>query len=185
MRAPAEVILFPKHTQRPRQHERWLAAIERRFEEYLERKGLNLTRQRQQILQALMSAEKHLGVEEVYDLLKRKDPALGRATIFRTVKLLQECGLVAEVTSANGRSKYELKADRPHHDHMICVECGRITEFQSPRMEHFQDEAIRKHGFEALWHRHEIFGRCTRCCAEARGGVSSNAGRRKGSGKRG
>ena len=163
MNAQAEVILFPKHARRPRQHQQWLEAIERRFEEYLQRKGLNLTRQRQEILRSFFSAEKHLGVEEVYDLIKKKDPTLGRATVFRTVKLLQECGLLAEVTSANGRSKYELKADRPHHDHMVCVDCGRITEFQSPRMEHFQDEAIRKLGFEALWHRHEIFGRCRDC----------------------
>lgn len=163
MNTPAEVILFPKHARRPRQHQRWLAQIERRFEESLERQGLNLTRQRQEILHTLLSAEKHLTVEEIYDLLKRKDSALGRATVFRTVKLLQESGLVAEVGSAGGRSKFELKADRPHHDHMVCMECGRIIEFQSPRMEHFQDEAVRKHGFTALWHRHEIFGRCAGC----------------------
>ena len=166
MNAQAEVILFTKHARRPHQHRQWLATLERRFEEYLKRQGLNLTRQRHEILHHLMSAERHLGVEEIYDLLKRKDPTLGRATVFRTVRLLQECGLVAEVGAANGRSKYELKADRPHHDHMVCVECGRITEFQSPRMEHFQDEAIRRHGFEALWHRHEIFGRCRNCARE-------------------
>ncbi|MBI3322409.1 MAG: transcriptional repressor [Candidatus Omnitrophica bacterium] len=159
----AEVILFPKHARRPAQHQRWLADIERRFQAHLERQGLNLTRQRQEILRAFFGAEKHLGVEQVYDLLKKKDPTLGRATVFRTVKLLQECGLLAEVGAANGRSKFELKADRPHHDHMVCVECGRITEFQSPQMERFQDEAIRKLGFEALWHRHEIFGRCRDC----------------------
>ncbi len=163
MKTRAEVIQFPRHARQPRQHQRWLEDIERRFQEVLEKEGLNLTRQRQEILHALMAAEKHLGVEELYDLIKKKDPTLGRATVFRTVKLLQECGLVAEVTSANGRSKFELKADRPHHDHMICVECSRIIEFQSPMMERFQDEAIRKHGFEALWHRHEIFGRCRDC----------------------
>ena len=168
MRAPAEVILFPEHARKPRQHRQWLVGIERRFEEALKRQGLNLTRQRQEILHTLLAAEKHLTAEELYDLLKRKDPTLGRATIFRTVKLLQECGLAAEVTTAGGRSKYEIKADRPHHDHMVCMECGRITEFQSPRMEHFQDEAIRKHRFEALWHRHEIFGRCRDCRKEKR-----------------
>jgi len=67
------------------------------------------------------------------------------------------------VGSSNGPSKFELKADRPHHDHMICIECGRILEFQSPMMERFQDGAIRRHGFTALWHRHEIFGRCKAC----------------------
>ena len=159
----AEVILFPKHARAPAQHRRWLSSILASFEEHLKRKGLSMTRQRKEILEHLMSAQRHLDTDEIYDALKKKDPTIGRATVFRTVKLLQECGLVAEVETAQGRSKFELKADRPHHDHMICIECGQILEFQSPRMEHFQDEAIRKHGFEALWHRHEIFGRCKDC----------------------
>ncbi len=160
----AEVILFPKHARSPEQHKQWLSTVLQTFQEYLGKQGLKLTRQREEILLCLMSAERHLGVEELYSLLKKKDPTIGRATIFRTVKLLQECGLVAEVGSHhNGGGKFELKADRPHHDHMICVECGRITEFQSPMMERFQDEAIRRHGFTALWHRHEIFGRCRNC----------------------
>ncbi len=163
MKNQAEVILFPKHAKEPGQHRRWLSSISASFEEHLKRKGLNLTHQRKEILEHLLAADRHLSTEEIYDTLKKKDPALGRATVFRTLKLLQECGLAAEVETASGRSKFELKADRPHHDHMICVECGRITEFQSPMMERFQDEAIRKHGFQALWHRHEIFGRCRDC----------------------
>lgn len=159
----AEVILFPKHARQPQQFKAWLASILQTFQEYLSRQGLNLTRQREEILRCLMDADRHLSVEEIYDRIRRKDPTLGRATVFRTVKLLHGCGLVAEVGAANGRSKYELKADRPHHDHMICIECGRIIEFQSPMMERFQDEAIRRQGFVALWHRHEIFGRCVEC----------------------
>ena len=163
MNPEAEVILFPKHARQPKQFRQWLASILQTFQEYLGRQGLKLTRQREEILRCLMSAERHLGVDELYMTLKKQDPSIGRATIFRTIKLLQECGIVAEVGSANGRSKYELKADRPHHDHMICIECGRIIEFQSPMMERFQDGAIRRHGFVALWHRHEIFGRCRDC----------------------
>ena len=163
MKKRAEVLLFPKHAQKPEQFRQWLASILQTFQEHLGRRGLKLTRQREEILRCLMSAERHLGVEELYGILKKQDPSIGRATIFRTVKLLQECGLVAEVGSTNGRAKFELKADRPHHDHMICIECGRIIEFQSPMMERFQDEAIRRQGFVALWHRHEIFGRCHDC----------------------
>ena len=165
MRAAAEVILFPKNTRQPQQFKQWLDSILHTFQEHLDKQGLNLTRQREEILRYLMSAERHLGTDEIYDALKKKDRTLGRATVFRTVKLLQECGLAAEVNIANGRTKFELKADRPHHDHMICVECGRITEFQSAMMERFQDEAIRRQGFVALWHRHEIFGRCRACMA--------------------
>ncbi len=163
MKSGPEVILFPKHARSPEQFRQWLASILQIFQEHLGRRNLKLTRQREEILRCLMSAERHLGVEELYGRLKKQDPSIGRATIFRTIKLLQACALVAEVGSADGRAKFELKADRPHHDHMICIECGRIIEFQSPMMERFQDGAIRRQGFVALWHRHEIFGRCHDC----------------------
>ncbi|PIQ82371.1 MAG: transcriptional repressor [Candidatus Omnitrophica bacterium CG11_big_fil_rev_8_21_14_0_20_64_10] len=169
MRPEAEVILFPKHARKPGELKRWQGGIRETFREFLSRRKLNLTHQREEILQTLMEAQVHLGMEELYAILRKKDPAIGRATVFRTIKLLQACGLVAEVGAEKGRLKYELKADRPHHDHMICVECGRIIEFQSPMMERFQDEAVRRHRFTALWHRHEIFGRC-RNCAGARPG---------------
>ena len=165
----AEVILFPRRARRPEQFQRWLGTILKQFQEYLATRGLKLTRQREEILRCLMAAQSHLSLEDVYALTRKKDPAIGRATAFRTLRLLQECGLVSEVGSADGRARFELKADRPHHDHMICVECGRIEEFESPMMERFQDEAIKRHGFVALWHRHEIFGRCTGCIKQRDG----------------
>ncbi len=88
MTPKAEVILFPKHTSQPAQHKRWLSSISSSFEQHLERKGLNLTRQRKKILEHLMSAERHLDTDEIYDALKKKDPTIGRSTVFRTVKML-------------------------------------------------------------------------------------------------
>ena len=163
MTKTAEVILFPRNARTPAQFQQWLATVLRTFQDYLVTRGLTLTHQREAVLHCLMAAERHLSLEEVYTAAKRNDRTIGRATVFRTLRLLQECGLVAEVGSTDGRARFELKADRPHHDHMICVECGRITEFESPMMERFQNEAIKRHGFVALWHRHEIFGRCQAC----------------------
>ncbi len=163
LRKNAEVTLFPSHAQKPADFQHWLGSLRGRFEDYLTKQGLNLTKQRETILRCLTEADQHLTAEQIYDQVKKKDASVGRATVFRTIKLLQECGLVDEIASLRGSAKFELKADRPHHDHMICVECGRILEFQSPMMEKFQDEAIRKQGFTALWHRHEIFGRCKLC----------------------
>ncbi len=136
--------------------------------EYVKQNGLKGTAQRERILEFLLGAGRHVSPEEVYDALRKSDDKLGRATVFRTLKLLEECGLASRVTFADGRQRFEPKYGRPHHDHMICVECGGILEFESPMMERFQDEAIKRHGFTALWHRHEIFGRC-RACAH-RGG---------------
>lgn len=159
----AEVTLFPRNTRKPAQFQHWLDSVRRQFQDYLLTRGLKLTHQREEVLRCLMAAEKHLSLEDVYTLTKRRDPTIGRATVFRTLRLMQEGGLVAEVGSADNRARFELKADRPHHDHMICVECGRIEEFESPMMERFQDEAVKRHNFAALWHRHEIFGRCAIC----------------------
>ena len=163
MTRSAEITLFPRHARTPAQFRVWLASILRTFREYLATRGLNLTHQREEILRCLMAAEQHLSLEDVYARAKKQDPSIGRATVFRTLRLLQECGLVAEVGSADSRARFELKADRPHHDHMICIECGRISEFESPMMERFQNEAIQRDGFRALRHRHEIFGRCRPC----------------------
>ncbi|MBI4313344.1 MAG: transcriptional repressor [Candidatus Omnitrophica bacterium] len=163
MTKTAEVILFPRHAKNPAQFRTWLASISSTFKKYLEGKGLNLTHQREEVLKCLLSAGNHMSLDDVYAAAKKKDPTIGRATVFRTLKLLEECGLAAEVGSADGRTRFEIKADRPHHDHMICIECGRIAEFESPMMERFQNKAIRQHKFIALWHRHEIFGRCELC----------------------
>lgn len=170
-KTPAEVILFPRHARQPTQFKRWLASILQTFQKYLATQGLNLTRQREEVLRCLMAAETHLSLDDVYATAKRKDPTIGRATVFRTLRLLQECGLVSAVGSADGRARFELKADRPHHDHMICIQCGRIIEFESPMMERFQNEAIKRQGFVALWHRHEIFGRCVGCNRRRNGKV--------------
>jgi len=165
MKKEAEVTLFPKHARDPKQVKRWQATILETFREHLTQQGLSLTRQREEILQALMQADMHMEAEALYDLIKKKDPSIGRATIFRTLKLLQECGLVAEVSTNNGRSKFEVKADRPHHDHMICLGCGRVFEFRDDRIEALQKEVCAKHGFTSVEHHLGIRGYCDRCDA--------------------
>ena len=160
----AELEFFPK----------WIAGrdgystrIRTVFEDHLGKKGLRLTHQRQQILDYLLGAKHHLQLEEIYGAL-RKD-GIGRATVFRTIRLLEECGLVDHVTAPDGASKFEVKLERPHHDHLICVDCGVIQEVQWPDLEKIQEKTCRKLGFTPAWHRHEIFGRCARC-ASARAG---------------
>lgn len=131
------------------------------FEKHLVKQGLNLTRQRQEILDYLLAAKRHLELDEIYLALRKH--GIGRATVFRTLKLLEECGLVDHVTATNGSSRFEIKLERPHHDHLICVECGSIQEVRWPQLEKIQEETCKKLGFTPTWHRHEIFGRCRRC----------------------
>jgi Fur family transcriptional regulator, ferric uptake regulator len=136
--------------------------------DYLKKNGLKDTSQREEILNHLLAAEKHMAPEEIYETLRRKDPRLGRATVFRTLKMLEACGLATKVTFADGRHKFEACKGRAHHDHMICVECGAVIEFVNESIEKTQDKVARDHGFKILWHRHEIFGRCPDCEAGRR-----------------
>lgn len=135
------------------------------FSEYLARHGLRLTGQRRRIVDLFLESDRHLSQDEIYRVVRKH--GLGRATVFRTLKMLEESGLIAHVTGGGGTPRFEVKLDRPHHDHLICVECGAIQEVRWPKLEEIQDEACRKIGFVPKWHRHEVFGRCRDCARKS------------------
>ncbi|MBI4064612.1 MAG: transcriptional repressor [Elusimicrobia bacterium] len=137
------------------------------FEEYLAKKNLKATLQRQAILNYLLETDRHLTLEDVYKALKHK--GIGRVTVFRTLKVLEECQIADRVTQADGIARFEVNRERPHHDHLICVNCGAILEVRWPEVEKVQDKTCRQFGFQPLWHRHEIFGRCRDCAAKKNG----------------
>ncbi len=137
------------------------ARIREVFQKYLTEQDLRLTHQRELILDYLLNAEQHVTQDDVYQALKSK--GIGKVTVFRMLKMLEECRLVERVTSPHGLPKFEIKHERPHHDHLICVECGAVREVQWPDIERIQEKACRAHQFTPVWHRHEIFGRCHSC----------------------
>ncbi len=136
------------------------------FTEHLAKNGLRLTGQRRLILDQFLKADTHLSQDEIYNALRSH--GVGRATVFRTLKMLQECGLVSPVVGRDGTSRFEVELDRPHHDHLICVECGLIQEVAWPELEKIQEAACRKVGFVTKYHRHEVFGLCRDCAKKAR-----------------
>ncbi|MHB2025848.1 MAG: Fur family transcriptional regulator [Elusimicrobiota bacterium] len=131
------------------------------FRRHLEQSGLRLTSQRRRILDFFLRAERHLGQEEIFKAMRPH--GIGQATVFRTLKMLEECGLVNHVSDQTGRRRFEVNLERPHHDHVICISCGRIQEMRWPKLEKIQEETCRKLGFTPKWHRHEIFGWCKNC----------------------
>lgn len=135
--------------------------VVRVFTQHLAQNGLRLTGQRRLILDQFLKTDRHLSQDEIY--LALRSHGVGRATVFRTLKMLQESGLVSPVVGRDGVSRFEVELDRPHHDHLICVQCGRIQEVRWPALEKIQDEACRKAGFTPKWHRHEVFGLCKDC----------------------
>lgn len=153
-----ELLFYPQTTTDRSSYTRKIYAL---FTDYLARNGLRLTDQRRRILDFFLQADTHLSQEEIYSALRKH--GLGRATVFRTLKMLEECQIVNHVVAGNGTPRFELNIERPHHDHLICISCGSIQEIRWPKLEHIQEEACRKIGFAPKWHRHEIFGRCRNC----------------------
>lgn len=133
------------------------------FSSYLRRKGLKMTEQRRQIIEAFFGTNGHVSVEELYLKAKEINASIGFSTVYRTLKLLKEAGFARQV-DFDQRAKFEkwLK-DKKHHDHLICAECGKIVEFLEPTIERMQDEIAKRFGFVLLSHRMELFGVCRSC----------------------
>lgn len=156
-----ELVYFPKWLAGRRGYVEKIRAV---YHDYIHRNGLRPTRQREEILDYLLQAKRHLSQDDIYRALKRK--GIGKVTVFRTLKLLEECGLLNTVYTSEETPKYEIEQERPHHDHLICVECGSIQEVRWPEIEKIQEKMCKKHNFIPDWHRHEVFGRCADCAAE-------------------
>jgi Fur family ferric uptake transcriptional regulator len=130
---------------------------------FMAKRGLRSTKQREQIVDVFFSQPDHVSIEELLSRVRERDPAIGYATVYRTLKLLTECGVAHERKFGDGLTRYELADDEAHHDHLICVECQRIVEFEEPRVETLQEEIASKHGFIVQSHKHELYGVCPDC----------------------
>jgi Fur family ferric uptake transcriptional regulator len=149
-------------------------AIAERFERFLRTRSLRLTKQRAEILRVIYGTHKHVTADQLFDMLQKSDHArdlkISRATVYRTLALLTEGGFVTALDLGRDTGTlYEHTLGHKHHDHMICLECGRIIEFTDDRLESVQDEAIARHGFVATSHRLNVFGTCERCVKKADG----------------
>ena len=134
-----------------------------RFRAFLADSGLKFTKQRRVVASVFFEEDGHHSLGELHALAVRVHPSIGFATVYRTMKLLVDSGLAAEHKFAeSGHVRYEPAVDGEHHDHLICVDCGFILEFEDERIEELQLALARGEGFEVVRHRHEIYGRCTR-----------------------
>jgi Fur family ferric uptake transcriptional regulator len=137
---------------------------------YMLKKGLRSTDQRKLIVETFFRSDNHVSIEELLAEVRAKDPRVGYATVYRTLKLLTECGVANERRFGDGLTRYELADDVTHHDHLICVECADITEFEEPRIEALQEHVARSYGFELRSHKHELYGVCPKCLGKRFGG---------------
>ena len=133
------------------------------FHDHIKRSGLKRTAQRDLILDVFLKTEDHVSSEDLYELVKAEDATIGFTTVYRTLKLLQECGLARNVQFYDGRMLYEHDFKHAHHDHLICTTCGSLIEFYSEVIENMQDEIAARHGFRPETHSLRIFGTCAEC----------------------
>ena len=134
-----------------------------KFDQFLIKKGLRQTKQRDEIVDVFLRMERHLSTQDLFDIVRKKDKDVGYATVSRTLKLLAESGLCRVVDFGDGVQRFEHKYRHEHHDHLICSKCGKFVEIYSKKLEKLQEELVRKHGYIQKYHKLDIFGLCPRC----------------------
>lgn len=133
------------------------------FMDYLQRKKLKFTPHRELIMENFIGNEGHRSVDDLYHAVRTQDPRIGYTTVYRTMKILLDCGLAREIDLADGITRYEHLYNHQHHDHMICTQCGRSIEFYNEELEAVQEAASEQLGFKVMDHRLQIYGLCRDC----------------------
>ncbi|MDR6755025.1 Fur family ferric uptake transcriptional regulator [Mycoplana sp. BE70] len=130
---------------------------EKTLEELCVERGMRMTEQRRVIARVLESSADHPDVEELYRRSAEVDPRISISTVYRTVKLFEDAGIIERHDFRDGRSRYETVPEE-HHDHLIDLKSGRVIEFHSPEIEALQERIAREHGFKLVDHRLELYG---------------------------
>ena len=131
--------------------------LSKTLEELCADKGMRMTEQRRVIARILQESDDHPDVEELYRRSSSVDPRISLSTVYRTVKLFEDEGIIEKHDFRDGRARYETVPEE-HHDHMIDVETGSVIEFHSPEIEELQERIAREHGFRLVGHRLELYG---------------------------
>ena len=134
-----------------------------RFKEALKKLGLKYTPQRTAVLKEIIKDKGHRESEEIYLALKKGGQHVSRATVYRTMDILVNNGFARKINLGDGRARYESKVNSPHHDHLVCMDCGLIVEFMDQKIEDLQDEIAIQYEFQLKRHIHQLFGLCKKC----------------------
>jgi len=129
----------------------------------LKKEGLRYTLQRQAIWDELYASDEHRDAEEIYLALYNSGLKVSRATVYRTIDVLVKNNLVRKLDLGDGRARYENKMDTAHHDHLICVQCGKIEEFMDNVIENRQEVIVENFGYRLIRHIHQLFVICDEC----------------------
>jgi len=132
-----------------------------KFEEFLKKNGLRLTKQRAVILDAILTSPNHIDADTVLEKARTADKTVGLATVYRTLQVLTESGILNECAFNKERAIFEISQDaKHHHDHLICEKCGTIVEFHDEEIELLQKRIALRLGFELTNHNMVLYGKC-------------------------
>ncbi|MES2505033.1 MAG: Fur family transcriptional regulator [Myxococcota bacterium] len=135
-----------------------------RVKDSLDSQGLKMTKPRELIVRELLKQRPHVSAEKLLQAVRQQDAQVGLATVYRTLKLLQDCGLVKAHYFGDSQAVFEAETGpENHHDHLICEGCHRIEEFTNAKIESLQEKIAQEHGFKLTKHRMELYGLCPGC----------------------
>ena len=140
-----------------------MTIAEDKFRNYLKMKGLKFTPERRMILKVVLSLHTHFDVDQLYEQLRKENGDISRATIYRTFPLLLDSGIIEKTLLCRDKIKYEHIFGHRHHDHMVCIGCGKIVEFRDEKIERLQKAVCKKYDFKPVEHKLGIRGYCKEC----------------------
>jgi len=134
---------------------------QQQLDEFITRRGLRRTPQRQKIIDAIFVSDEHFTAEELYERVRKSDSKISRATVYRSLTLFVEAGLLREIDLGGDRTHYDPNFDdKPGHGHIICVDCGKVIEFSDEELSQMEDGIVLKHGFKPLRSTLRIEAKC-------------------------
>lgn len=133
------------------------------FKKYIKKRDLKWTPERKAILEEVFSTHEHFDVEELHKRMNSRGEKISRTTIYRTIPLLLDCGLIAEALRCKDRVYYEHVYGHRHHSHMVCIKCGKVIEFEDGKIEKEKERICDKYNFEPVEYRFGIRGYCKDC----------------------
>lgn len=138
------------------------------IERYMRENGLRWTSQRRLIAQVALQTHEHFTAEELLELCLQRRDGVSRATVYRTLSMLEDAGFVEGLDTGDGSRRFEHVLGHAHHDHMVCTECGAIIEFRDDELERRQEAAASRHDFQITHHSLKLFGLCGNCRSKPR-----------------
>jgi Fur family ferric uptake transcriptional regulator len=147
-----------------------------RFAEYVREHGLKSTQQRDVIVDLFLRSSGHVSIDDLLSKVRRKNPKVGYATVYRTMKLLTDAGIAAARQFGDGQTRFEVSDGEGHHDHLICSQCGLILEFENDAIERLQEQMAESlGGFKLVRHKLELYGICPKYAGVRNGGCPNES----------